>query len=95
MNIIIYYCTDIGNADAIREFLGTILKDLRENCDVKSIATDLLCEKVITNVQYQAIIKSEVETAGAFLYGYLHSDPSNRKLQLLSDVLLESEHDRR
>ena len=37
---------------------------------------------------------SEVETAGALLYGYLHGDPSNRKLQLLSDVLLESEHDR-
>ena len=86
--------TDIGDADAIREFLGTILKDLMENCDVKCIAPHLLRKKVTTNGQYQAMMKSEVETAGALLYGYLHGDPSNRKLQLLSDVLLESDHDR-
>ena len=61
---------------------------------MKCIAPDLLHKKVITNAQYQAMITSEVERAGAFLYGYLHNDPSNRKLQLLSDVLLESEHDR-
>ena len=61
---------------------------------MKCVAPDLLREKVITNGQYQEMMKSEVEIAGAFLYGYLHGDPSNRKLQLLSDVLLESKHDR-
>ena len=61
---------------------------------MKCIAPDLLREKVITNGQYQVMMKSEVQTAGVLLYGYLHGDPSNRKLQLLSDVLLKSEHDR-
>ena len=61
---------------------------------MKCIAPDLLREKVITNGQFQEMMKSEVEPAGAFLYGYLHGNPSNRTLQLLSDVLFKSEHDR-
>ena len=76
----------LGDPDAIREFLGTILEKLR-HCDIKSVAPFLLRDKIITNGQYQDIMK--VATAGALLYGYLYNDPSNRKLDLLSEVLLK------
>ena len=79
----------MGDPDVIKEFLGTILNDLKEHSSIKDVAPQLHSEKVVKRGQYVRLADADVEAAGGLLYGFLIGDPSLRKLRCLRDILLE------
>ena len=79
----------MGNPVVIKEFLDTILNDLKEHSNIKAVAQQLLSKKVVKKGQYDRLAEAEVEAAGGLLYGFLIGDPSLRKLRCLRDILLE------
>ena len=79
----------MGNPDDIKEFLGTILNDLKKHSNIQDVAQQLHSEKVVKKGQYNKLAEAQVEVAGGLLYGFLIDDPSLRKLRCLRDTLLE------
>ena len=79
----------MGDPDVIKEFVGTILNDLKERSNIKDVAQQLHSKKVVKKGQYDRLAEAEVEAAGGLLYGFLIGDPSLRKLRCLRDILLE------